>query len=69
MNKPETASLVDGFYGKPRLSQDPDALAVEAALFLEQALGIAMTDDDMTPELAISREALAAFIAGRTAGA
>lgn len=65
MDRIELETLLEHYASLDRAVGDPRLAAIQAAIFLEQALGIAVSDDDMTPERLGTPEAVAAFARDR----
>lgn len=65
MKKVELEKLLEHYASLHRTVPDPRLASIQAAIFLEQALGVAVSDDDMTPERLGTPEAVAAFARDR----
>lgn len=56
---------MDDFHKRPHRAQEPELLAIEAALFLEQSLGIPLGDEDMSEAILGDPGRLASFVTAR----
>lgn len=69
MNRREQLILLDDFSRLPTRPGDPFLALVEAALFIESAFGIPVSDEEICPEVLGSPDAIRRFVLDRLAQA
>lgn len=65
MRSSEMETLIEDFRLSPLAGLDPDLGAVEAALFIEQTFGIVLSDDEISPAVIGSKDAIKVFVESR----
>jgi hypothetical protein len=68
LEKVEAISLLSDFSALPSHPRDPELALVEAALFVEQTFGIALSEADFTEENFGSPAAIERFVLARLGG-
>lgn len=65
MDKEEAKRLLEDFGALPARPADPELVAIEAALFVEQTFGIEIPDSEISPERLGSQDAVERYVAER----
>jgi hypothetical protein len=68
MHEKEREILLDDYFSLPSKVQDPDLVAIEAALFIEQAFGLELSDGEISPATLGSEDAVRRLVASRLEG-